>query len=492
MSTHIPADYLAQPQQTVSQKTTESWNARTVGKHTDAICRGALLTSDALSFVFALCPVWGILALSCGRMLDCSMPSPLAATATGAGLIFIGVCVYLASHGHFRERLPFWHEVRDVVTVSAAAFCWNIVLAVTAHHKSYVIAFAFVWLLFPLTTMALRQATKRVLSAIGLWQVPVVVLGDQTNVADAVRLLSLERLCGYKVVGSLHPSLIVDSSFAVRCRTTLDQLSARRIVVPWGLHADIDCSNLRSIVRARIPLSILPQSTPLPVLGDFKSPIFGHDAMMISYRDNIAQRGSRLMKVSIDFISSLLAVASLVPVFLVVAMLIRRDGGDAFFGHRRMGAAGDAFSCLKFRTMIMNSREVLSELLARDPVAAAEWADTQKLADDPRITRVGKFLRATSLDELPQLLNVLKREMSLVGPRPIVEQEVMRYADDIDYYYQTKPGLTGLWQVSGRSDTSYKQRVQLDSWYVRNWSLWHDVAILAKTVPAVLMQQGAC
>jgi undecaprenyl-phosphate galactose phosphotransferase len=133
----------------------------------------------------------------------------------------------------------------------------------------------------------------------------------------------------------------------------------------------------------------------------------------------------------------------------------------------------------------------LRRLLETDRQAAAEWMATQKLRNDPRITWIGRLLRSTSLDELPQLLNVLRLEMSLVGPRPIVRSEVPRYAADITYYYETRPGLTGLWQVSGRSDTSYERRVQLDTWYVKNWTIWHDLAILAKTLPAVLKRRGA-
>jgi UDP-galactose-lipid carrier transferase len=140
---------------------------------------------------------------------------------------------------------------------------------------------------------------------------------------------------------------------------------------------------------------------------------------------------------------------------------------------------------------VTESDRVLEKLLFNDPVAAAEWAATQKLRNDPRITSVGRFLRLSSLDELPQLFNVLRGEMSLVGPRPIVQAEVARYGDEIEYYYETKPGLTGLWQVSGRSDTSYERRVRLDVWYVRNWTLWHDIAILLKTIPAVFLQRGA-
>jgi UDP-galactose-lipid carrier transferase len=130
-------------------------------------------------------------------------------------------------------------------------------------------------------------------------------------------------------------------------------------------------------------------------------------------------------------------------------------------------------------------------LLRSNPRAAAEWAADRKLASDPRITKIGGFLRRSSLDELPQLLNVLRGEMSLVGPRPIVAAEVARYGRNIEYYYETKPGLTGLWQVSGRNDTGYARRVKLDVWYVRNWSLGHDIAILCKTVPAVFLRRGA-
>jgi undecaprenyl-phosphate galactose phosphotransferase len=147
---------------------------------------------------------------------------------------------------------------------------------------------------------------------------------------------------------------------------------------------------------------------------------------------------------------------------------------------------------LKFRSMTTNSAAVLAELLQSDPLAAAEWDATQKLKNDPRITGIGRLLRATSLDEIPQLLNVLRLDMSLVGPRPIVEAEVARYGENIAQYYAGRPGLTGLWQVSGRSDTSYAQRVALDTQYVSTWSFWQDVRILARTIPAVIRRRGAC
>jgi undecaprenyl-phosphate galactose phosphotransferase len=186
-----------------------------------------------------------------------------------------------------------------------------------------------------------------------------------------------------------------------------------------------------------------------------------------------------------------LALIFLSPLLLAVAAFVRADGGPVFYGQTRIGRGGRRFRCLKFRTMAIDAERQLQALLASDPVAAREWAETQKLTLDPRVTAIGALLRRTSLDELPQLLNVLRGEMSLVGPRPIIDDEVARYAADIATYCAVRPGLTGLWQVSGRSQTSYARRVQLDVSYVRNWSLLRDLSILLRTVPAVLLRRGA-
>jgi undecaprenyl-phosphate galactose phosphotransferase len=227
------------------------------------------------------------------------------------------------------------------------------------------------------------------------------------------------------------------------------------------------------------------------VVGLRQHHFFSHDFVMLVSCNNLARPFSRALKAGFDQAVAGSLVLLFAPLLLALAALVRRDGGPAFYRHRRIGAAGRAFGCIKFRTMVTNSDRVLDDLLAADPAAAAEWAATQKLRDDPRVTALGRFLRRSSLDELPQLFNVLRGEMSLVGPRPIVQAEVARYGDEIEYYYETKPGLTGLWQVSGRSDTSYERRVRLDVWYVRNWTLWHDIAILLKTIPAVFLQRGA-
>lgn len=208
-------------------------------------------------------------------------------------------------------------------------------------------------------------------------------------------------------------------------------------------------------------------------------------------QQSVARRISRAVKLGLDVAAASVLILFLLPILLAIAAAVRLDGGPALFAHTRIGAGQRRFPCFKFRSMRTDSAAILQNVLATDPAAAVEWAATQKLRNDPRITPIGAFLRRTSLDELPQLFNVLRLEMSLVGPRPIVDEEIWHYGDDIAYYYQARPGLTGLWQVSGRSGTTYQERVELDTSYVRSWSLGKDIGILARTVPAVLKRTGA-
>jgi lipopolysaccharide/colanic/teichoic acid biosynthesis glycosyltransferase len=190
---------------------------------------------------------------------------------------------------------------------------------------------------------------------------------------------------------------------------------------------------------------------------------------------------------------ALLLFVFVLPLMLLTALaVLLQDGGPILFRHRRIGLDGQAFGCLKFRTMGVDAQERLAELLARSADAREEWARDQKLRHDPRITAVGHFLRKTSLDELPQLFNVMAGEMNLVGPRPIVESEIARYGRRFHSYRAVKPGITGLWQVSGRNDVAYATRVALDSLYARRRSLRLDLWILVMTVPAVLTRQGSC
>ncbi|CAG9193124.1 Exopolysaccharide biosynthesis polyprenyl glycosylphosphotransferase [Paraburkholderia sabiae] len=198
-----------------------------------------------------------------------------------------------------------------------------------------------------------------------------------------------------------------------------------------------------------------------------------------------------VVKRAFDVVASLMFIVALSPLLVVLALVVKSDGGPAFYGHTRVGRNGEKFRCLKFRSMVVNSEQVLKDLLANDPAARAEWEREFKLRHDVRVTGIGHFLRRTSLDELPQLWNVVRGEMSLVGPRPIIAQELERYGVNSKYYLMATPGITGLWQVSGRCETDYATRVQLDVKYVKNWSLRSDIGILFKTFFVVIRGNGA-
>jgi lipopolysaccharide/colanic/teichoic acid biosynthesis glycosyltransferase len=197
-------------------------------------------------------------------------------------------------------------------------------------------------------------------------------------------------------------------------------------------------------------------------------------------------------KRSLDIVLSAVMLLILLPLLVVIALVVWSDGKSPIFGHARVGRHGKPFRCLKFRSMVPNAEQALAKLLAQDPAAAELWRTTRKLQRDPRITPIGKILRSTSLDELPQLFNVLRGEMSLVGPRPVVQAELVEHYGAAAFaYLSVRPGITGLWQVSGRSNTSYTERVAFDVQYVQTFSLWEDLKILTKTVPAVLFRKGA-
>lgn len=188
-----------------------------------------------------------------------------------------------------------------------------------------------------------------------------------------------------------------------------------------------------------------------------------------------------------DIAAAIVIGIAALPLIVAVALAVKIGmGGPVFYGHRRVGFGGRPFDCLKFRTMVTNGDEVLARHLAADPAAAEEWRLNRKLTNDPRVTRLGSLLRKSSLDELPQLLNILRGEMSCVGPRPVSAEELERYGAHVDEYLSARPGITGSWQVSGRSSVSYEDRIKLDADYVRKWSFGSDVLILLRTVPALL------
>ena len=192
-----------------------------------------------------------------------------------------------------------------------------------------------------------------------------------------------------------------------------------------------------------------------------------------------------------DILVSFSALLAFAPLFLLIALLVKATGrGPVLYRQPRVGFRSSAFGCFKFRTMVTDGDAVLARHLRNYPEAAKEWAETRKLKRDPRVTATGEVLRQTSLDELPQLWNMLRGDMSIVGPRPVVVEEIAMYGSSAGHYLRARPGLTGAWQVSGRNDVSYERRVHIDRNYVENWSFWKDIKIILKTVPVVIRAKG--
>lgn len=218
--------------------------------------------------------------------------------------------------------------------------------------------------------------------------------------------------------------------------------------------------------------------------------VFGLEASERTTLEKGHRTGSRLKRLG-DIVVSALLLMFISPLLVVLALLVKRDGGPAIFSHERVGQNGKLFRCLKFRSMQMDAEDALAAHLLANPIARREWEERQKLENDVRITKIGRILRLWSLDELPQLVNVLRGEMSLIGPRPITTHELSRYGTRARHYLRCVPGISGLWQVSGRNETTYRRRVAIDTVYAQKQSLWLDLVIMLRTIPVVITRKGA-
>ncbi len=421
----------------------------------------------------------------------------------GHGLIVVlTIGWFWALLEHYARRRPFWDELRETVRVLSAMTIVSCATAFFVGLDGWYRNLLLVGCLNVILLPAGRALVRYTLDDLGLWKRPALIIGAGENAREAWLALHGERNMGFHLLGFVDvgddiptdgPIQVAGHVFPVFKASQVDDvLSKVQVVVALeSLVSEKSQLLVQQMVSNSNQVHLIPSLRGLPLFGTELSHFFSHEVLLLTLRNNLARRSYRWTKRIFDVVVSSLLLVGLSPVFLYLSYRIRQDGGKAFYGHTRVGQNGKAFKCLKFRSMRSDADVVLKKLLATDPVAKAEWDKDFKLKNDPRITSVGHFLRKTSLDELPQLLNVLRGEMSLVGPRPIVTAELERYGDYVGLYLQVLPGMTGLWQVSGRNDTNYDQRVSLDAWYVQNWSLWYDIAILLKTVDVVLNRRGA-
>lgn len=407
--------------------------------------------------------------------------------------IAAGVILWFHHTGHYSVRNNFWLEVTKVVNALLFAAMVDGFLQFTVKGDFSRLMLMSGWIIAALLIIVSRMALRKILMKRGLWQVPTLLVGGGTTAKDTFAAFESDPSLGYKVVERISnlPMAFLQAGRSWERLCTMYGVDYVVIALD-GKELEQADQPIAQLIRESVPFSVSPPRLNLPVLDMIPQYFFNHDVKLLTRHSGLEEPLSRFIKRSFDFVVSCITLLFLSPILLLIALMVKLDGGPAFYGHKRIGQDGKTFSCLKFRSMVAgDNKKILQDYLDNNPEARIEWQETQKLKDDPRVTRLGKLLRKTSMDELPQILNVLKGEMSLIGPRPIVQDELKKYGSDIAYYYRVRPGITGLWQASGRNDVSYTQRVQMDSWYVRNWSLWHDIAILFKTIPALFNRSGA-
>lgn len=370
------------------------------------------------------------------------------------------------------------------------------------------VVIAFSGILVALGTQSFRNWMRKILYKMGLGQIPVVMAGSGEVASRVAAALKSDSYSGFRIVGyfdglerkgryDVAPSIDDDD---LRNRD-IAYLGTLRDIVPEARKRDIKillaCQDERLFRRQLEELSgwftyieYLPTVRAFPVFGSRAISIGGIGGLEMMNQGRMKMK--RFQKRVLDTVLSIAAFIVFMPLFIIIPLLIKLSSpGPVFYRQKRLGRHGVPICVWKFRSMYRDAEARLEKLLKNDPAAAEEWARHFKLDKDPRVTPFGRFLRKTSLDEIPQLFNVLSGEMALIGPRPIVEDEVAYYGDSYKVFSSVKPGVTGLWQVSGRSDTDYAQRVALDTYYVLNWSPWMDLWILVRTVYAVLLMRGA-
>jgi undecaprenyl-phosphate galactose phosphotransferase len=453
------------------------------------ICSISFLAADLIAAALAEAAAVGVQFLLSD---DYQSALPIARTSVFNMTIILAVTIsYLALRGRYTARTPFWAEASQLFSASCWAFGVQFLAGFFAGHIVSHAPQLLTFVLFPILATFATAFAKTMLVQLGSWRLPIVLIGTGEAALAVEAALASDPSLGYSIVSRVDPQRILDRSNSAFLWAILKRHQASQILFAVDDDSTLQRQLIDAALRDKVPFAIAPGPHAMPALAWQPTRFFSHDVVMLSFQHSMSRTLEQAVKTALDVMAAAILLVLSSPIFLIAALFNLSSDGPLFFAHQRLGTGGKMFPCLKFRTMVVDGDRVLQEALARDPALQAEWQATQKLRHDPRITAFGRFLRKTSLDELPQLINVIRREMSLVGPRPIVPSEVHFYGDDIAHYYNARPGVTGLWQVSGRSNTTYARRVQLDVWYVNNWSVWLDVAVLLKTLPAVLSRSGA-
>lgn len=395
--------------------------------------------------------------------------------------IFFVFLFYL--RGLYRKRVGFWDETKEIVRigfVSIVIFFFATAIFKLEYELSRVallLGVGFAVFLVP----ALKLSLKKKLYMLGIWGEKVVIVGQSQKAAELFGKFAADSYLGYRVAGFVP-------SIAEFCASQPNQ-KAETVVVCDEMGGK-ELMNLQKLAKNVI---LAPNIEGVAVLNTEFNYSFDERTFFLTIKNNLKSETNIFLKRALDLLISLLILPFALVIILVVAAAIRLDSkGRAIFVQKRLGLEGEEFLVYKFRSMYTDSEQILESHLASNEDARHEWDIYKKLKSaDPRVTRVGGLIRKLSLDELPQIFNVLKGDMSIVGPRPYLPSEAIDMGDKKEYILETKPGITGLWQVSGRNELTFDERLSMDVWYTLNWSVWLDIIILMKTVRVLFNKNGA-
>jgi undecaprenyl-phosphate galactose phosphotransferase len=411
---------------------------------------------------------------------------------------------FLAYEGLYSKRFSFWDEVKMLWKVSffSTLGVFSILyLGKFGEQVSRTVLVTMGLITLPLFPLV-RINIKKLLRIIGLMKSKVLILGAGSTGRLILSALKRDANLGYNVVGFLDDDQdkIGSRIDGIKIHAGVDKAEKyigrcgiEDIVIAMpGCKKEKFLALIHKLQHKTQNILLIPDLFGITALGTNLQHFFQEQAIGLEVKNNLARPFNRFTKRVFDIIVSTILIILLALPMLILSILIRLNSkGPAIYAQERIGKNNRTFMCYKFRTMYSDAESRLKDLLSQDSMINGEWAEYSKLKDDPRITKIGKFLRMTSLDELPQIFNVIKGEMSLVGPRPIPLYEGARYKDMLMFCFSVLPGISGLWQVSGRNNLTYDHRVALDAWYVRNWNLWLDIVILFKTIKVVLKKEGA-
>ncbi len=415
--------------------------------------------------------------------------------------VFAVLMLIIISNGLYIKKMPFWLEARDIFKSNIVAFI--LVFAFVSISKSTdEISRLMVILIFGYAVILMitfRYIFKRVIYKEGNFNDSTIIIGGGTEYQSILKMFNEEKNLALNIKGQvlMKEGNNSDKDVLGIVDNVERIVKENNITVAIIIQSSIERDMLSSLMgRLHISLSkiiLLPSSEGLALSNAVTVETLMNKLSYLEINNNIKSYINRVLKRSIDLFLCILSLPFIIPFFTIIAAVIMiTSKGKPFYTHARIGRNGRTINVIKFRSMYIDATERLKDILENNLEAKAEWESSYKLKNDPRVTRVGNFLRKTSLDELPQILNVIIGDMSLVGPRPVIKEEIDKYYKEFATYYTcVRPGITGLWQVSGRSDTDYDYRISRDTWYVLNWSVWLDLTILFLTPTVVIKRKGA-